>query len=49
MDTRNHDQITRDSGSRPVPFSAGAKGALGARGAESAERTLRRIWAAIRR
>ena len=49
MDTRNHDRITRDSGSRPVPFSGGAKGALGARGAASAERTLRRIWAAIRR
>jgi hypothetical protein len=49
MDTRNHDHITRDSGSPSVPFSGGAKGALGARGAESAQRTLRRIWAAIRR
>ncbi len=49
MKTRNHDEITRDSARTSVPFSGGAKGALGARGAESAERTLRRIWAAIRR
>jgi hypothetical protein len=49
MKTRNHDEITRDSAPASVPFSGGAKGALGVRGAESAERTLRRIWAAIRR
>lgn len=40
---------THNSAPASVPFSGGAKGALSSRGAESAERTLKRLWAAIRR
>jgi hypothetical protein len=45
----SNDQTTRNSAPASVPFSGGAKGALSSRGAESAERTLKRLWAAVRR